>query len=112
MTVTGLRGPAVSSAVVGDDAVAALKEEQHLGVPVVGRERPAMAEDDRFARAPVLVEDLRAVGRGYRGHALSPLCLVSGAVGLGCADKLAPPGMFVLIAPFVPGERPTHARCR
>src|SRR5438093_5791239 len=32
-----------------------------------------MAENDRLARAPVLVEDLRFVGRGDRGHALPPL---------------------------------------
>src|SRR3954452_14270632 len=32
-----------------------------------------MAEDDRRARAPVLVEDLRAIGGGDRAHALPPL---------------------------------------
>jgi hypothetical protein len=32
-----------------------------------------MAEDDRLARAPVLVEDLCAIGRGNRAHALPPL---------------------------------------
>jgi hypothetical protein len=30
-------------------------------------------------------------------------------VGLGCADKLAPPGMFVLITRFAPG-RASHSR--
>src|SRR5690348_5571466 len=59
--------------VMGDDPVAVLQEEQHLGVPVVGRKRPAMAEDNRLARAPVLVEDLRAIGRRNRTHALPPL---------------------------------------
>jgi hypothetical protein len=28
--------------------------EHHLGIPVVGRERPAVAEDDRLARAQSL----------------------------------------------------------
>jgi hypothetical protein len=36
---------------------------QHLGIPVVGAERPAMMEDNRLAVAPVLVEDLNAVLR-------------------------------------------------
>ena len=36
VTVAGLRGPAVPAPVVGDDAIAVLQEEQHLGVPVVG----------------------------------------------------------------------------
>src|SRR4051794_8484782 len=53
---------------MGDDAVAVLKEEQHLGVPIVGRKRPAMAENDRVARAPVLVVDLRAVFGRDRAH--------------------------------------------
>src|SRR6185295_11094750 len=72
VTAAGLRGAAVPSSVMGDDAVALLKEEQHLGVPIVRRERPAMAEHDRIAGAPVLVEDLRPVVRGDRGHALPP----------------------------------------
>src|SRR4051794_7751725 len=73
VTVRGLRGAAVPSAVMGDDAVAVLEEEQHLVVPIVSRKRPAMAEDDRFARTPVLVEDLRAVARRDRRHALPPV---------------------------------------
>jgi len=36
VTVAGLRGASVPAPVVGDDAVAVLQEEQHLGVPVVG----------------------------------------------------------------------------
>ena len=69
VTVAGLAGAAVAAAGVGDDPIAVIEEEQHLGVPVVGRQRPAVAEDDRLARAPVLVEDLRAVRGGDRAHA-------------------------------------------
>ena len=36
VAVADLCGPAVPAAVMRDDAVAVLKEEQHLGVPVVG----------------------------------------------------------------------------
>ena len=49
-----LRRPAVPAPVVREHAVAAPEEEHHLGIPVVDRERPAVAEDDRLARAPVL----------------------------------------------------------
>ena len=68
VTVAGLGGASVAAPVMGDDAVAVLQEEQHLGVPVVGRQRPAVAEHDRLARAPVLVEDLRAVGGRDERH--------------------------------------------
>src|SRR5262249_9007034 len=37
------------------------QEEQHLGITVVRRKRPAVAEHDRLTRAPVLVEDLDPV---------------------------------------------------
>jgi len=76
VTVGGLCGASVSAAVMGDDAVAVLQKKQHLGVPIVARKRPTVAEDDRRARAPVLVEDVRAVGRGDRAHALPPLIRV------------------------------------
>src|SRR5215216_159786 len=72
VTVAGLRGAPVPTPVMGDDAVPVLEEEQHLGIPVVGRKRPAMAEDDRLTRAPVLVEDLGSVIRGDRAHQPSP----------------------------------------
>ena len=53
VAVGHLRRPAVPAPVVRDHAVAAPEEEHHLGIPVVGRERPAEAEDDRLARASV-----------------------------------------------------------
>src|SRR5262249_48086266 len=59
----GLAGPAVPATVVGDAAVAATAEEQHLVLPGVGAQRPAVTEDDGLSRAPVLVVDLRAVLR-------------------------------------------------
>lgn len=52
---------AMATAVVGDHAEALLHQEQHLGVPGVGVERPAVREHHRTARTPVLVEDARAV---------------------------------------------------
>src|SRR5205807_4894125 len=55
-----------------DDAITVEKEEHHLGVPVISRQRPAVAEHDRLTAAPVLVEDIRAVGGGDHAHVLVP----------------------------------------
>jgi hypothetical protein len=60
VAVAALGRSAVPASVVGDDAVPVLQEEQHLGVPVISGQRPTMAEHDRLARTPVLVEDLDA----------------------------------------------------
>ena len=68
--VGDLTRPAVAAPVVRDDAEALAEEVQHLRVPVVAAERPAVVEHERLrvSRAPVLVEDLDAVFRGDRGH--------------------------------------------
>ena len=46
VAVAGLAGAAVAAAVMGDDAIAVLEEEQHLRVPVIGGQRPAVVEMD------------------------------------------------------------------
>src|SRR6202522_3729004 len=66
----GLGGSSVATSVVGDDAIAVLEEEQHLDVPIVGRQGPAVAEDNRLANSPVLVKDLRTVGGGNCAHSV------------------------------------------
>src|SRR5207237_8084332 len=66
-----LGGASMATPVVGDDAIAALEEEQHLRVPIIGRQRPAMAEHDGLTFAPVFVEDLNAVFGGDRVHGTS-----------------------------------------
>src|SRR6266404_335010 len=58
MAVARLGGPAVASPVMGDDAIAVFEEEQHLRVPVIGRQRPAVAEDDGLSFAPVFIIDV------------------------------------------------------
>jgi hypothetical protein len=58
----------MAAPVVGDDAEAVVEEEHHLGVPVVRRERPAVAENDGLTLAPILVEDLDAVLGLDEGH--------------------------------------------
>jgi hypothetical protein len=47
--------------VVRDTLKTARREEDHLGVPVLGAERPTVAEHDGWSAARVLVVDLRAV---------------------------------------------------
>ncbi len=68
VAVGRLGGPAVTAPVVRDHPIAMLQEEQHLRVPVVGGQRPAVAEHDRLTRSPVLVEDVGAVGGGVDAH--------------------------------------------
>lgn len=60
----------MAAPVMRDDAVALAEEEQHLVVPVVRAERPAMMEHDglRVFRTPVLVEDPGAVLHCNRRH--------------------------------------------
>ena len=68
----------MAAAVMGDDAIAVIEEEQHLIVPVIGRQRPAMAEHDGLTFAPVLVEDLNAVFCLHRAHGVPTLAAVAG----------------------------------
>src|SRR5437016_11285147 len=58
MAVARLGGPAVASSVMGDGPIAVFEEKQHLRVPVIGRQRPTMAEDDGLSFAPVFIKDV------------------------------------------------------
>lgn len=53
----------------GDAAVAMPGKKEHLGFPGIRTERPAVAEDDRCAGAPVLVVNLRSIAGRDRTHA-------------------------------------------
>src|ERR1700722_12098761 len=68
MAAVGLGGAPVSAPVVGYDAKAVLKEKHHLVVPIIGRQRPAVAEYDGLASAPVLVINLSAIFRHDHCH--------------------------------------------
>src|SRR3981081_1335737 len=61
VTVPRLGGTTVSSPVMRDDSIAALAQKQHLRIPIVGSEWPAMTEDYGLTLSPVLVENLRTV---------------------------------------------------
>src|SRR5271156_1561701 len=53
----------MTAPVVCNDAIAELTEEQHLAIPVVAAERPAVRENDRLTCSPIFVVNLRAVFR-------------------------------------------------
>ena len=72
VTVAHLGGAPMTAAVMGYDAIAMIEEKQHLGVPVIGRKRPAMAEHDGLTVAPVFIENLNAVFGGDRAHREHP----------------------------------------
>ena len=71
-----LRGATVTAPVVRNDAIAIGKEEQHLHVPVVRRQRPAVVKHNGLGipRAPVLVEDLCTVLKRDHWHTI-PSCV-------------------------------------
>src|SRR5678815_2868297 len=60
----------MAAPVMGDDSISLPDEVEHLGVPVIGAQWPAMMEDDglRVLGSPVLVEDRHPVLRGHRAH--------------------------------------------
>src|SRR3974390_3645233 len=62
----------MAAPVVGNDTKAPLPEEEHLGVPVVGTQRPAVAENNGLTAAPVLVMNVCAVVSGDVGQFPSP----------------------------------------
>src|SRR4029434_8957840 len=60
----------MAAPVMSNDSIPLPEEVEHLGVPVIGAQGPAMMEDDglRVLGAPVLVEDRHPIRRGDRAH--------------------------------------------
>ena len=48
VTVAHLRRTAMATPVMSNDAVALAEKIEHLGIPIVGAQRPSMMEDDRL----------------------------------------------------------------
>src|SRR5262249_51701532 len=65
----------MAAPVMSNDSIPLPEEVEHLSVPVIGAQWPAMMEDDglRVLGAPVFVEDRHPIVRGHRAH----LCLLS-----------------------------------
>jgi hypothetical protein len=76
MAVARLGLSTVAAAVMGDDAIAVIEEEQHLRVPVIGRQRPPMAEHDGLTFAPILVKDIDTVLGRDRAHLMSSFAVI------------------------------------
>jgi hypothetical protein len=68
----------VAAPVVRNDAIAVGKEEQHLSVPVVRRQRPAVMKHNWLCilRAPVFVEDRCAIFCCDRCHGIVSFCVI------------------------------------
>src|SRR5207244_5983549 len=73
VAVAGLGGSPVATPVMGEHAIAVLEEEQHLCIPVIGRQRPTVAEHNGLTVSPVLIEDFRAIRASDRAHVVPPL---------------------------------------
>src|SRR5436190_15358967 len=58
VSAAGLSRATMSTPISCNDAETFAEEKKHLRVPVVGRQRPAVAEDDGLSFAPVLVIDV------------------------------------------------------
>ena len=70
MTFTYLIGTTMTTTVEGDDAEAFCKEKEHLVIPVIGAQRPAVMENDRLRilRTPVFVINTDTIFRCYECH--------------------------------------------
>src|SRR5580692_8632865 len=75
----------MTAAVMGDAAISARGEEEHLVFESVRAERPSVAEDHRRSGAPVLVVNLRAVFGCERAH-------VAFSLGCGGVERGHSPG--------------------
>src|SRR5215471_7913991 len=89
VAVRYLARPPVTAAINADHPVPLLDKKQHLSVPVIGTERPAMVEDNRLAAPPIFVENLCAVGGCDYAHGLDSIAALRG----GFCDGLAAPVM-------------------
>ncbi|MNT79927.1 hypothetical protein D3C72_2193210 [compost metagenome] len=96
----------MAAPVMRDDAKAPRCQVKHLVFPGVGRERPAMAEDDGRAAAPVLVVDQGTVG-GTQG-----IARLHGVIGGSHGTLLVggPAAIVAAIAAGVPRARPKPLR--
>src|ERR1700729_1470238 len=58
----------VPAAVDANNAMAVLEKEQHLRIPVIGTQGPAVMEDNRLTVTPILIKDLDTVFGGDGVH--------------------------------------------
>ena len=58
VSATGLSRATMSAPISRNDAVTFAEEKKHLRVPIIRRERPAVAEHNRLPAAPVFIIDV------------------------------------------------------
>src|SRR5439155_18820598 len=84
VSAAGLSRATMSAPINGDDPITLGEEEQHLRVPIVRTEWPAVAEHDRLSAAPIFVIDVDVssvfFSYSYVWHDDFPF-------GLGCAGN-------------------------
>lgn len=68
VTIRNLSRSAMATTVVGDNAIPMVQEEQHLSIPVIGRQRPPMTENYRLARTPIFIEDVDSISTFHKRH--------------------------------------------
>src|SRR5437764_14706769 len=76
----GLSRATMSAPISRNDAETFAEEKKHLRVPIIRRERPAVAEDDGLSFAPVFIIDVDVSSVffpcGYVWHCSSPFWLM------------------------------------
>src|SRR5262249_41052973 len=72
IAVPRLTRSAMPAAIMGNAAIAARGQKEHLVLECVRAERPAMAEHDGLPRAPVVEVDFSPVLGGDSAHVVSP----------------------------------------
>src|SRR6266550_5675536 len=61
ISIPWLAGSPMASSIMGDTAITALRQKEHLILECVRAQRPAVAEDNRLSLAPVVVIDPRSI---------------------------------------------------
>ena len=72
----------MAAPVMGDGAESLLGEVEHVGIPRIRVERPAVRKGDNWTLAPILVENFGAVLRRDGAHGVAP---ASSGEGLFCS---------------------------
>src|ERR1700686_2534157 len=115
VTIPRLGGTAVTSPVMRDDSITLLAEEQHLSVPVVRGERPAVTENYGLALSPILVVNVRAVFCRERRHklfSLVPTLVVTFSFGFYLqVSRLPPAGAIPENVCHPVSNRPEYCPC-
>jgi hypothetical protein len=89
MAINRLAGSTVTAAIMSNHTIAFVEKVKHLAFPIVGRQWPAVVEDDRLRGlgAPIAIEDFRSVSgrdrrRRYLGREIIGRCSMRKHVSL------------------------------